>query len=199
MDCSELLGHLARKDRIPANRFVLTFDESYANFKSALPVLQKFGFKAVLFAVAGRAGEKADWTSLDRFPTLTLSEIRNLPPGTVEVGSHSFSHRSLPELKEEGLTQEICGSRKLLESELKVPVVAFAYPFGKHDSRTQQLVAEDYRLAFGTRFGLVSAKSSRFDLERVDVNTLRDPLAFRSFFANYRGFCLFRRCWELFD
>lgn len=68
---------------------------------------------------------------------LTIDELAALAAGgLIEIGAHSVTHASLPELSP-GLRQnEIRRSKILLEDYIGCPVNAFAYPYGKYDKAT---------------------------------------------------------------
>ena len=115
----------------------LSFDDGYADFvDNALPVLQRYGFNATLFALACRIGGDSSWIPEDPAkPLLTAEQIRELGAGGIEIGSHGLLHQSLPALEETALAEEIQQSRRILQDVSGQEVLGFCYPFGHVDER----------------------------------------------------------------
>jgi peptidoglycan/xylan/chitin deacetylase (PgdA/CDA1 family) len=63
--------------------------------------------------------------------------------GLIEIGSHSQSHPSLPDLGISRQRQEIANSSATLEEIIGRPVRSFAYPYGNYDRDTPGLVKEE--------------------------------------------------------
>jgi peptidoglycan/xylan/chitin deacetylase (PgdA/CDA1 family) len=122
----------------------ITFDDGYANFRHALPILADLGASATLYAAVGHLGAAgADWLGPDadvfgRF--LTWSELREVAAAGVEIGNHSLIHHPLDVLPPEELEREVTRSRELLATELGTPVRSFAYPHGYHCRRVRAAV-----------------------------------------------------------
>ena len=116
----------------------LSFDDGYADFvNNGLPVLQRYGFNATVFALAGRIGGESSWIPQDPGrPLLTAGQIRELAASGIEIGSHGLLHQSLPALGETALTEEIQQSRSILQDVSGQEVLGFCYPFGHLDERT---------------------------------------------------------------
>ena len=74
----------------------LTFDDGYADFAEyALPVLQRYGFTATVFVIAGRLGGDNVWDPAGpRKPLLDAAQVRRLAEAGVEIGSHGMQHVS---------------------------------------------------------------------------------------------------------
>ena len=116
----------------PRDRFVaLSFDDGYADFLQAVwPVLDKFGFHATLFVVAGRLGGTADWQGGDEAPLMNGAELHRLAAAGLEIACHGWRHERLNTLSEEIVTEELARARELLQDVVGQPVNGFAYPYG---------------------------------------------------------------------
>lgn len=117
---------------------VLTFDDGYENFlHNALPVLERFGFSATVFVVGGMLGEENNWEfrhdPRPQMKLLGVEGIREVSARGMEVGSHSMSHSSLPDLKPELLEEEVSSSRRVLSEVLGEAVDGFCFPYGAID------------------------------------------------------------------
>jgi len=74
-------------------------------------------------------------------PGLRLEELRSIDKHkNVIVGSHSISHRMLPETSYHDCKKEILDSKEQLESMLNHRVDHFAYPYGGYGNREKELV-----------------------------------------------------------
>jgi peptidoglycan/xylan/chitin deacetylase (PgdA/CDA1 family) len=158
---------------IPPRSVFLTFDDGYEDFYStAFPVLNDLGMKATVFIVAGRIGQTNVWDEQKGFPSrqlLSVSQIRELHREGVTFGSHSLSHRWLPELSDADLQREIVDSKSILEDLLGSEVAYFAYPSGGVDARVRKAVARaGYKVAMGTFEGLTFWED-QFCLNRIGI------------------------------
>lgn len=121
-----------------ARRMVgLTFDDGYQDFvTNALPILQRFGFSATMFVLAGRLGGENAWSRPGPCkPLLTAHQVREIASDGIEIGSHGLVHVSLLRADDGQLQEETVRSRAVLEELLGQPVRGFAYPYGHSDAR----------------------------------------------------------------
>lgn len=164
--------------------FVLTFDDAHRSiYERAVPLLLERGLTATLFVVSG--GPAAS-TAVERLPpvegrdSMRWSELRELAAAGFEIGAHSVSHRALPGLSRRAVESELRDSRRVLEEALGAPVCHFAYPRGAMDARCRSLAREIYRTASSDRLGMVTQRSARDALERIEMFYFRgllEPLA----------------------
>lgn len=151
----------------------LTFDDGYENFlQNALPVLERFGFSATVFAVAGMLGRENDWAfrydPRPRMKLLDVEGLREVSERGMEIGSHSMTHSKLPGLEPELLEKEVSGSRRILSEALGETVDGFCYPYGAIDSASVQAVRRaryTYACAVITR-----VERNAYDLPRITVS-----------------------------
>jgi peptidoglycan/xylan/chitin deacetylase (PgdA/CDA1 family) len=72
---------------------------------------------------------------------MTREELRRLATSPlIEIGAHTISHCSLPDLAPEAQFEEIQGSRRQCRELTGQLPSSFAYPFGNLDARTPELV-----------------------------------------------------------
>jgi peptidoglycan/xylan/chitin deacetylase (PgdA/CDA1 family) len=121
----------------------LTFDDGYADFaQHALPVLQRFGFGATVFVIAGRLGRDNGWDPEGpRKPLMDARQVRDLAQAGIEIGSHGLRHVRLPAARDV-LAEEVGGSRHILQEITGEPVGGFCYPYGDIDATAVGRVRE---------------------------------------------------------
>jgi peptidoglycan/xylan/chitin deacetylase (PgdA/CDA1 family) len=147
---SELLT--AQRRHCEAGLVGLTFDDGYADFQRyALPVLQKHGFGATAFVIAGRLGGVNVWDPLGpRKPLMTASQVQAVTAAGIEVGSHGLRHVTLKNVPDRVLAREQRFSREILQHVTGSAVGGFCYPYGQLNSRIAAGVQEagyDYACA----------------------------------------------------
>lgn len=162
---------LEATERGAARRLVgLTFDDGYQDFAScALPVLQRHGFNATVFALPGRLGGHNEWDpDRPRKALLTADELREISRAGIEVASHGLSHISLAEADDALLRAETAQSRTTLEALLGKEVGGFCYPYGVLDARVVaavQAAGYDYACAITP-----SRAVGRFAIPRTGIH-----------------------------
>lgn len=123
----------------------VTFDDAYTSVRAALPILDRLGVPATIFACADHAedGRPLDVPELraevGRAPaelaTMAWAELRELAARGIEIGSHTVSHPHLTELGDAELHRELGESRERVEAALGQPCRLLAYPYGDEDGR----------------------------------------------------------------
>jgi len=138
----------------------VTFDDAFASVRTALPVLERTGARATVFACTGFADDGRPPAAPDledelearpaELETMRWDDLRGLVERGVEVGSHTVSHPRLPALSDAELADELRSSRARLEDELGRPCRTLAYPYGDSDERVRAAArAAGYEIAFG--------------------------------------------------
>ena len=140
---------------------IIAFDDGLAsNYKTALPILRRYGLKAVFFIIAGKVGQ------LDM---MSWSQIRKLVDSGMEIGSHSLTHAVPIELSESALRQELEYSKRVLEGNLKIKIDYFSSPTGFYNPKLPELAKKaGYRAVLISRAALNRA-GERFILNKTSV------------------------------
>lgn len=127
----------ARRTGSAARMVGLTFDDGYADFVSyAVPILERCGFSATVFPIAGRLGGDNEWDpDGPRKPLMTAEQVRQVADMGLEVGSHGLQHVSLVSLSDAELARELADSRAALQDISGQDVAGFCYPYGDIDDR----------------------------------------------------------------
>jgi peptidoglycan/xylan/chitin deacetylase (PgdA/CDA1 family) len=120
----------------------LTFDDGYTDFVThAVPILQRHGFTATVFPIAGMLGGENSWDENGpRKPLMTAGQVRELAGAGMEVGSHGLRHVSLVSATDDELAAEAEESRQILREASGQDVGGFCYPYGHVDGRVVERI-----------------------------------------------------------
>jgi len=169
-------------ESLPRRPIVLTFDDAYENFyTTAWPLLRKYGFGATLFVVANQIGGVNVWDAslggreerlMDREQLLDCSGAG------IEVGAHTCNHVHLQSCDTESASEEITGSKSVLEQVLGKEVDTFCYPYGGFTAETIRLTqAAGYKAACTTDPGMNTPFTDPYTLRRINCRyRSRTPL-----------------------
>lgn len=112
----------------------LTFDDAYEDFLgAAVPVLERYGFSATVFAIGGMLGGENTWDERPRMRLLGAAGLREAADRGMEVGSHGMTHARLAGVSRARLEREIFESRRVLGAVLDRDIEGFCYPYGSVD------------------------------------------------------------------
>ncbi|HST26687.1 MAG TPA: polysaccharide deacetylase family protein [Gaiellaceae bacterium] len=153
----------------------VTFDDALTSVRNVLPVLERTGAKATVFACTAYASDgrplavpELEGEPAEELETMQWDELRELAERGIEIGSHTVSHPHLPRLSDAELADELRASKQQLEDELRRPCPTLAYPFGDCDDRVRSAARA---AGYETAFGLPGDPTwrDRFDVFRVGV------------------------------
>ena len=164
-----------RERKTPARgAVVITFDDGFRDcVEFAVPILERYRFRAVFYLVAGLMGQTSRWMRAAGgadLPLIDWTAARRLQDAGMQCGAHSFSHPALAECSPADARRELVESRQRLEDGLGVEVVHFAYPFGSVSPQVRALAAEaGYQSACATERRLATSRDDPLRLPRVSV------------------------------
>lgn len=159
----------------------LTFDDGFANFATlALPVLEAHGLPATVFVVPDHVGDTNAWggrshPGIPTLPLMTWKALAQAQGRGIAIGAHTRRHGTLTTLPPGEQELEIAGSADRITSELGVRPAAFAYPYGRHDAGTVQLVRTHFSYGVTTQLRLLSGSEDVARLPRLDAWYFRAP------------------------
>lgn len=166
----------------PDYSFVITFDDGYQTvYDEAFPILQEYGMTATVFLTVG---EKGISKPADRLPStegrsmLSWREIQEMQRLGITFGAHTLTHPDLTRLPYHRVEAEVCNSKVIIEGILSAPVACFAYPYGRYDNQSREIVRQHFTCACSDKLGLVTGSSDLYALERVDGYYLRTDRLF---------------------
>lgn len=168
----ELLG----LKKLPKGKnIIITFDDCYVSHRDlALPLLKKYNLKATFFAPLEFLGKKDSWNTSE-LPILSVEELKNLDPKTIELGFHSYKHLVFSELSNEQTDADTQRSVEFVErNELNFsPVIA--YPYGKFPrEKAENTIFNETLARNGIRYGLrIGNRINKFPFKRpYEINRL---------------------------
>jgi peptidoglycan/xylan/chitin deacetylase (PgdA/CDA1 family) len=178
----EAVDYLRRGAPFPTRSLVITFDDGYQSvYDEAFPVLQRYGLSATVFLTVGEGGTTGPagrLPSLDGRSMLAWRQIREMHRWGIAFGAHTLTHPDLTRLPVDRVEAEVCGSQAIVEDALGAPVACFAYPYGRYDHRSREIVRQHFACACSDKLGLITASSDPYALERVDAYYLRSGWSF---------------------
>lgn len=161
----------------PGKRYIIiTVDDGYTdNYDLLLPMLKRYNFKAVVYAVTGEKFNRWDVevdsnpekpvTLMDEYQLKALSDS-----GYVEIGGHTLSHPHLNTLSREEQLQEMLQNKQQLERITGDELVSFAYPYGSHNQDSKDLAKElGYQFAVATNSGPLTTHQDLFQIRRIAI------------------------------
>jgi len=172
----QAISYQDSKEPLPEKSVVLTFDDGYENnFTHAFPILQEFGFSAVLFLVVNAVGGENFWhdpKNETRLPMVSWDQVKTLHQAGWEIASHTLSHPRLQRLTSPEIRRELFESRRLIADGVGETPVSFAHPYG--NGADDPVVAEalracGYRAACSVHRGKADLTSDPLNLRRIFV------------------------------
>jgi peptidoglycan/xylan/chitin deacetylase (PgdA/CDA1 family) len=162
------------REPLPERRLLISFDDGYRNnLETALPILRRHGFTAVVFVTTGVIGGDNSWPdqhpAIPKLPMMDPDELRALRAGGIDIGAHTHTHSRLPELGPTAVREELSRSKNILEDILGKSVDLFSYPFGAHDPDIRAVAADLFVAAIGNRPGRLHSGSDLYAIDRINA------------------------------
>ena len=198
-----VLAWAAAGNEVPADAFVVTFDDGYENvYRHAWPVLQELNVPATVFLATAYLGSDDafpfdDWAGAGSAPPEAWRPLRPSQcaemhaSGLIELGCHTHTHqffRGRPRT----MAADLETAADALRDYFGLTDVTFAFPYGDADAEMVQVVRAAGRLcALTTEMDMVRPGADPFGWGRFNV-TDSDTAGF---LASYLGgwYSLFRR------
>jgi peptidoglycan/xylan/chitin deacetylase (PgdA/CDA1 family) len=165
---------LDRPNELPPKAIIITFDDGYESvYTNALPILKKYGFRAVVYIITDYIGKKNTWESVSfqqKFRHLSLAQIKILQNNGMEIASHGKTHRYLSMLDSDEVICEIEESKQYLEKQIGQRIISFCYPYGRSTQRIAKIVEKaGYKYAAQNLSLIPQSDNQHFTLKRRSV------------------------------
>jgi peptidoglycan/xylan/chitin deacetylase (PgdA/CDA1 family) len=125
---------------------------------------------------------------------LSWSEIREMHQCGITFGAHTLTHPDLTRLTFNQIKSEIYDSKAIIEDALSASVPCFAYPYGRYNDRIREFVRQHFTCACADKFGLITAKSEFYSLERIDACYFRTDRLFGVISTRLLPWYIWARC-----
>ena len=150
----------------------LTFDDGLRDqLELAVPVLDRLGFKATFFIIAGRTPE-TDAEAKDKRPGdwggISWPQLKALAAQGHEIGNHSWSHAALTRIDDAALDDEVNKSFDAIAAHLGSPPITFCYPGNGFDDRVKAAALKRHVTDRETCFDF--EKATKEDGRNVEVD-----------------------------
>jgi peptidoglycan/xylan/chitin deacetylase (PgdA/CDA1 family) len=173
----EAINFLCQGIPFPERSLVITFDDGYQTvYDEAFPILQRYNMSATVFLTVGKRGTTMAAGLLPSLKGRSMLSWHNIRE--ITLGAHTLTHPDLTRLPLDQIESEICDSKSIIEDALSAPVPSFAYPYGRHNDRIREIVRQHFDCACSDKFGLVTARSNPYSLERIDACYFRTDRLF---------------------
>lgn len=150
---------------LPPRPIILTFDDGYLDhYTNVFPILKNYGFTATFFIITAR---------LDANPPSYLSwdHVTLMAQAGMSMEPHTKTHQDLRQRDYDFLVYEILGSIESLEAHTNAPAKMFAYPGGRYDQQTLEVLeGSPVRLAVTTQPGALHTTDNRLELPRLRIS-----------------------------
>lgn len=173
-----LPSQLAAGDPLPEKAVMLTFDDGYAsNYEIAYPLLQEYDASAVIALITKRIVDgEAGFLTWDMCREMLQS-------GRVEFGSHTHDVHALVNqgvARSEGESQsdyekrvipDLQTSIDLIQQELGITPIFFAYPYGKTEPWIADYIQEHFDVTVTTNTAMADLANGLYELPRYNMNS----------------------------
>ena len=151
-------------DALPEHAVVFTFDDGYtSHLEHAASLLIRYRFTGTFFVTPEKIGKPGylNWEQLKKLVFLGM-----------EIGSHGLTHRPLTQLPRAVLENELVQSKRMLETQLGVPVHSIAAPGGFWNATVAEAAKEaGYDAFWISTMGMNGKETNPMALRRIVVRT----------------------------
>lgn len=149
---------------VPCHSVMIMFDDGYYDISTtALPIMQRYGYRGVISLILSR---------LDESDYLTGVDVRKMQELDWEIANHTWNHLILVSKWASQLHHEINESKRDLEKWFPTVhwILAFVYPGGFYDDASLETLKASWHLyGFTTRHGISDVSQSHLELRRINM------------------------------
>lgn len=146
---------------------LVTFDDGFADFLDALPVMLDRKIASTLFVTSGFVDGTVP---KPEEPMLSWSDIPDIHAAGVEIGAHSHTHPQMDTLLAGRAWEELIRPKAMLEDAINAKVRSFAYPHGYNSRRVRyQTRMAGYESGFAVRNAFSHTSDHQYRTARLTV------------------------------
>lgn len=121
----QLYAYLTTGASLPSKPVMLTFDDGDLDqYETAVPILDKHGFKGAFFIMTVAIGRRGKQPYMDK------AQIKDLSDRGHAIGAHTWDHHSVKKYQGDDWKIQVEEPKAKLEAIIGKPINYFAYPFG---------------------------------------------------------------------
>jgi len=160
----EIVEAIVARRPLPDRTVGISIDDAYLSaYREAIPRFRAAGFPVTLFVAT-------DPVDRNFRGFMSWDQIRELARNGVTIGSQTATHPHMPDISTQEARDEIDRSQARFREELGAPVALFAYPFGEASRAVRDMVAAEFKAAFGQHSGVASGFEDLYYLPRFALN-----------------------------
>jgi peptidoglycan/xylan/chitin deacetylase (PgdA/CDA1 family) len=158
----QYIEYLQNGTPVPPKPIIITFDDgTIGQYENALPILDKFGFKAVFFIMT---------ITLNKPGYLNNQQIKKIATKGHVIGCHTWDHHNVTIYKNADWMLQVKKPTQVLQEITGKPIKYFAYPYGKWNHLSIIKLKEyGFKCAFQLG-GKVDIEEPLFTIKRILVD-----------------------------
>ena len=158
----------------------LTFDDGFANARTAVEQLASHGLPSTVFVVTGHVGRTNAWggrshPGIPTLPLLDWPDLERLVDRGVTIGAHTHTHAPLTSLSRAAMADDLDRCLGELRARLGAKPSWLAYPYGAVSAEVARLASARFQAALTTRFAPIGGHEPWMWIPRIDMHYLRRP------------------------
>ena len=155
----QLFAYLTTGAPLPPKPVMLTFDDGDLDqYETAVPILEKHGFKGAFFIMTVAIGRRGKQPYMDK------AQIKDLSDRGHAIGAHTWDHHSVKKYQGDDWKIQVEEPKAKLEAITGKPVNFFAYPFGLWN---KQALPEIQKRGYAAAFTLADKRDDAMPLYTV--------------------------------
>lgn len=155
----QLYAYLTTGAPLPKKPVMLTFDDGDLDqYETALPILDKHGFKGAFFIMTVAIGRRGKQPYMDK------AQIKDLADRGHTVGAHTWDHHNVKKYQGDDWKIQVEEPKAKLEAIIGKPVNYFAYPFGLW---SHQVLPEIQKRGYKAAFTLADKRDDQMPLYTI--------------------------------
>jgi peptidoglycan/xylan/chitin deacetylase (PgdA/CDA1 family) len=164
VDLYDLSRAITNHGELPEKPVIITIDDGYLdNYENAFPILQEYGHTATFFVIT-------ELVDREHPGYATWPMLREMAQAGMRIEPHSKTHSDLSGRERDFLIWEILGSQQTVAAHIGYTPRYFAYPGGRYDETTIQILHElGFWGSVTTQGGRWHSFDNRYEWRRMRV------------------------------
>ncbi|MFO7538881.1 MAG: polysaccharide deacetylase family protein [Chloroflexota bacterium] len=164
VDLYDLSRTITNRQELPEKPVIITIDDGYLDaYENAFPILQEYGMTATIFVIT-------ELVDREHPGYATWPMLKEMAEAGIRIEPHSKTHSDLSGRGRDFLIWEILGSQQTVAAHIGYTPRYFAYPGGRYDENTIQILRElDFWGSVTTLGGRWNGFDDRYEWRRMRV------------------------------